>query len=70
MFVEYKRGDWVLYKDHIAYVVNMAHQAPHRVCIEYPIDEQVQAHDWVHNSAVKKLDPAVSSLLSSIYQVV
>ena len=73
MFVNYKSGDWVLYKGNFACVHTTHHKRPNRVLVEwieeYPEAKWIQ-RDWVHNSSLTPLDPAVSSLLSSIYQAV
>lgn len=67
---EYKWGDCVLYKDQIVYVLQMQSKPFNLVLVEW-IEDHPQAQwlerDWVHNSALTPLDPAVSSLLSSIY---
>lgn len=67
---KYKWGDCVLYKDQIVYVLHTQPEPPYRVLVEW-IEDHPQAQwlerDWVHNSALTPLDPAVSSLLSSIY---
>ena len=70
MFVNYKSGDWVLYKGFTAIVHSIHHKQPHRVLIEWETDPQTIKRDWVHNSSITPLDPAVSDLLSSIYNAV
>jgi len=70
MFNPYKSGEWAIYKGHTVRVLAIHHKAPYRVQIEVSATESIGYIDWVSNSTLTPLDPAVSSLLSSIYQAV
>ena len=66
MFNPYKTGEWAIYKGQIVRVLYIHHKAPYRVCIEIEATNHIVSNDWVHNSTLSPLDPAVSSLLSSL----
>ena len=67
MFNPYKTGEWAIYKGQIVRVLSINHKAPYRVCIEFETDDEyLIGSDWVNNSTLTPLDPAVSSLLSSL----
>ena len=66
MFNPYKTGEWAIYKGQIVRVLAIHHKTPYRVQICVDTSETMWYIDWVHNSALTPLDPAVSSLLSSL----
>lgn len=66
-FNPYRSGEWALYKGQIVRVLWIDHKAPYRVCIEFTADEDyLIGNDYVHNSTLTPLDPAVSNILSSL----
>ena len=70
MFNPYESGEWAIYKGQIVRVLSIHHKAPYRVQIEFEASQTEGWIDWVHNTTLTPLDPAVSSLLSSIYNAV
>ena len=66
MFNPYELGEWAIYKGQIVRVLAIHHKAPYRVQIKVDTSETMGYIDWVHNSTLSPLDPAVSSILSSL----
>ena len=66
MFNPYKTGEWALYKGQIVRVLAIHHKAPYRVQISVDTSETMGYIDWVHNSTLTPVAPAVSSILSSL----
>ena len=66
MLNPYKTGEWAIYKGRIVRVLAIHHKAPYRVQIESEAVKGLGWVDWVHNSTLSPIDPAVSSLLSSL----
>ena len=60
-------GDWVLYKGMPVVVTQTHHKAPYRVQIRWETSETMGYIDWVHNSTLTPLEPAVSDVLNAVH---
>jgi len=64
-----KEGDWVQYRDKFARVHGATKAGRHLIETAPNEDNFVYRH-WVKPLSITPLDPAVSSILESIYEVV
>jgi hypothetical protein len=63
----FKAGEWVQYKDQFAYVHGAEKGGRHLIEFESKENPQYIKREWVKPSSITKLDPSISSLLSSIH---
>ena len=66
----FNTGEWVRWGDHLARIHGATKGGRYLIEYESPNHPQYINRKWVKYTHLDKLDPAVSSLLSSIYQVV
>ena len=66
----FNKGDWVKWGDHIGMIQGVTKGGRYLIEYESISEPKMQHKKWVRYEYLTELDPAVSSLLSSIYQAV
>jgi hypothetical protein len=66
----FNRGDWISWGDHIGVIHGATKGGRYLIEYESLTASHYVERKWVRYEYLTKLDPAVSSLLNSIYQAV